>query len=107
MKRDEVKPATVNRGKACLSVMLTKAVAWGYLERNPLEGMENLKETKKRDVDLSPEQAAQLIEALPSTEVKHIVAFGIYSGLRLEAILDLRIEDITYLDSGSDPTVLA
>jgi len=101
MREDGVKPATVNREKAFLSEMLTKAVTWGYLERNLLEGMENLKEPRKRDVDLTPEQAARLIEALPTKEIKNIVAFAIYSGLRLEAILDLRIEDVNFLDSGS------
>ena len=101
MRQEGVKSATVNREKAFLSVMLTKAVAWGYLKRHPLEGMENFKEPKKRDVELTPQQAAKLIEALPTREVKNIVAFAIYSGLRLEAILDLRIEDVVFHDSGS------
>ena len=101
IRQGEVKPATVNREKAFLSIMMIKIVAWGYLERNPLEGMENFKEPKKRDVELTPEQAAQLIEILPTREVKNIVAFAIYSGLRLEAILDLRIEDVVFHDSGS------
>jgi integrase len=101
MRQDGVKPATVNREKAFLSVMLTKAMAWGYLERNTLEGMENFKEPRKRDVELTPEQAARLIEVLPTEEVKNIVAFAIYSGLRLEAILDIKIEDVVFHDPGS------
>jgi len=106
IRQDGVKPATVNREKAFLSVLFTKAVVWGYLDRNSLEGMENFKESKKRDVELNLEQAAQLIEALPTREVKNIVAFAIYSGLRLEAILDLRIKDVNFLNSGSVSRVL-
>ena len=45
--------------KAFLSVLLKKAVTWGYLDINPLEGMESFKEPRKRDVELSPEQAGQ------------------------------------------------
>ncbi len=94
IRQDGVKPASANREKAFLSVLLKKAVTWGYLDINPLEGMESFREPRKRDVEITPEQAANLIEALPSTGVKSIVAFAIYTGLRLEAILDIQIEDI-------------
>ncbi|MBN1225209.1 MAG: site-specific integrase [Candidatus Aminicenantes bacterium] len=104
IRLEGVKPATVNREKAFISVMLSKAMAWGYLKRHPLEGMENFREPKKRDVELTAQQAAKLIEALPTRDVKNIVAFAIYSGLRLEAILDLRIEDIVFYESGSTST---
>ncbi len=106
IRQDGIKPATVNREKAFLSVMLTKAVAWGYLKRNLIKGMEKFKEPKKRDVELTPDQAAQLIEGLPTGEMKNIVAFAIYSGLRLEAILDLKIEDVVFYDLGSISKVL-
>lgn len=101
IRQDGVKPASANREKAFLAVLLKKAVSWGYLDINPLEGMENFKEPRKRDVEVSPEQAALLIEALPTTGVKNIVAFAIYTGLRLEAILDLRIEDVKMNDAVS------
>lgn len=94
VRQDGIKPASANREKAFLSVLLKKAVSWGYLDINPLEGMESFREPRKRDVELSPEQAAKLIEILPTSGVKKIVAFAIYTGLRLEAILDLRIEDV-------------
>ncbi len=98
VRQDGVKPASVNREKAFLSVLLKKSVSWGYLDKNPLDGMESFREPRKRDVEVSPEQAANLIEALPTTGVKSIVAFAIYTGLRLEAILDLQIEDIKIHD---------
>jgi integrase len=101
VREDGVKPATVNREKAFLSVLLKKAVSWGYLDINPLEGMESFKEPRKRDVELSPNQAALLIEALPTKGVKNIVAFAIYTGLRLEAVLNLRIEDLRINDRSS------
>ena len=101
IRQDGIKPASANREKAFLSVLLKKAVSWGYLEYNSLDGMESFREPRKRDVELSPEQAANLIEALPATGIKQIVAFAIYTGLRLEAILDLRIEDIRMHDSTS------
>jgi len=46
------------------------------------------------------------IEPLPTKEIKNIVAFAIYSGLRQEAILDLKIEDVVFYDSGSISRVL-
>ena len=59
-----VSNGTVNREANFVNGMLTKATEREILERNPLDGLKLLKESKRRDVELLPEQARQLIDAL-------------------------------------------
>lgn len=98
MSADGVKPATVNREATMVRTMLNFAVKRGMLDRNPLQGFKLLKEDNKRDVRISPEQVAALIEALPGT-VGDIVEFAVNTGFRKENVLSLRIEQVRFLDT--------
>ena len=97
MDSENVSAATVNREAALLKCMLSKAVEWDLLKNNSLYGMKLFKESGKRDVNLTEEQAKQLIHELPSP-IDDIVEFAIYTGFRLENILELRIESIRFHD---------
>jgi integrase len=93
MEQDKVCSATVNRESSFIRGMLSRAVEWDILGSNPLRGLRLFKEAGKRNVSLSPEQAAQLIEKLPYP-IGDIVEFAIYTGFRRENILSLRLEQI-------------
>jgi len=97
MEKDHVSPATVNKESSFIKRMLTFAVEWEYLTESPLYGLKSLKEPEKRRVELKPEEAEQLINALPEP-ISQIVEFAIYSGFRKENILSLRIEQIKFHD---------
>ena len=84
-----ITPATVNRDVTMLKTMLQKAVVWGYIERNPLYGMEMLQEHNKREVEITPEEIESLARKLTPT-MGDIVRFGAYSSLRLENVIGLR-----------------
>ena len=96
-KGEGITSATVNREKAFLSCMLSCAVEWDLLDRNPLHGLKSFKELEKRDVEISDEQIAALIDLIPAS-VFNIIEFACYTGFRLENILDLRIEEIRFHD---------
>ncbi|MFC1557059.1 tyrosine-type recombinase/integrase [candidate division KSB1 bacterium] len=106
IKSDGVTPATVNREAALLKVMMACAVEWDILDRNPLHKFRLMKEAPKREVRLSVEEAAALLERLPEN-VANIVEFAAYSGLRRENILSLEIENLVFHEeSGTADIVL-
>ncbi|MFC1528800.1 tyrosine-type recombinase/integrase [Candidatus Latescibacterota bacterium] len=96
-KEEGVKSSTVNREKAFLSCMLSCAVEWDLIDHNPLQGLKSFKEPKKRDIDISGEQIAALMNEIPMS-VFNIIEFACYTGFRLENILSLRIEEIQFHD---------
>jgi integrase len=92
--KDGAAPATVNRYTIhVLRVFLEKAVEWDSLEKNPLTGLKPLKENNRRTVDLRPEDIGRLLEHLPE-KIAPIVEWAVYTGMRKESILSLRIEQI-------------
>lgn len=96
-----VSTVTVNKELAFLKCMVSRAMDWGFIENNTLKGMHRLPESGRRDVFLSPEEAAALIRELPEP-VASIVEFAIYFGFRRENILALKIESIRFNnDSGT------
>jgi len=58
-------------------------------------------EAEKRNVYFTTEQAASLLDELPSP-MDSIVEFTIYSGFRKENILDLKIESVRFFDIKPD-----
>lgn len=97
LENDGVCYATVNKEASFIRGMLSRAVEWGTLENNPLQRLRMFRESEKRRVDLTPEQAFELINLLPEPHAK-IVEFAIYSGFRKENILSLQIEQIRFHD---------
>jgi len=79
----------------CWWVLLSCAVNWGDLDKNPLQGMKRFDKGEKRNVVLSPEQAEMLIAELDGP-IADIVEFALYSGMRKSNILNLRIEQIEF-----------
>jgi len=77
--------------------MLNFAVNRGYIDKNPLQGFKLLKESQKREVNISPAQIAQLIYKFP-VSIENIVSFAVYSGIRKENILSLKIDQVRFYD---------
>ena len=65
-KEDKVSNATVNREATVVKTMLNKAVEWDIIERSPLDKFKLLTEAPKRNVDLTPEEAAKHLKNLQS-----------------------------------------
>lgn len=100
MEKDNIKPGSVNREIALISSMLSQASGWGLIQANPILGIRKFKEAPKRQVVLTIEQAEALIESLPHP-VDKIVEFAVYTGFRLENILSLKAEQITFAEDGT------
>ena len=91
--KEDASNATANREAAMIRNMLNRAADWGILQYNPIQGLKLLKEKPKRDVRITVDQARALVSALPSP-LDNIVEFAIYTGLRKENILSLRIDQV-------------
>jgi integrase len=96
-KLDKVANATVNREICMVKAMLNKAVKWHILDNNPLRGLKQLPEAEKRIVQFSTDEIQCLLAALP-VNLKLIVRFAYYTGVRKEEILGLRYRQVHFWD---------
>lgn len=92
-RRCQVSNATVNREVACLKGMLSRAVEWEYIKRNPLHGMRLLKESAIRERYLTPEDAERLIKAA-GKHLRDIIVFALATGMRQSEIFGLTWNDV-------------
>jgi integrase len=97
INQDQVSPATANREISLLRNIISRAVEWEILDRNPLSNYRMMKEADKRDVFITPEQVEKLLDLL-SPALADIVEFAVYTGLRKDNILGLRIEQVMLYD---------
>jgi integrase len=88
-----VRPDTVNRERAILSHLFTKACHWGFIEHNPVLGTEHLPEGNERPRPLTLEEQAQVLSVLP---MRHhpLVHFTLQTGLRLGELRGQRWADV-------------
>ncbi len=96
-----VSNATANREATFIKGVLSRAVEWDVLKYNPLSRLKLLPEAPKREVNLSTEQAKELLQALP-TGVDLIVEFALLTGIRKENILSLKIDQLKLNNSESE-----
>ena len=91
---DVVKKSTINRELACLRKILAKAVDWGYLIKNPMNGLKLFSEKDNlKERILSREEEIRLLEA-SSGHLKSILIFALNTGMRRGEILNLKWNQI-------------
>jgi integrase len=82
------KPATVNREITTFKTIFNKAIRNGKAERNPAQGVRQLKENNVRDRILSPDEYARLL-AHCQAHLKPIVKLAYHTAMRRGEILNL------------------
>jgi integrase len=92
-RKEEASKATVNREVACLKGILSRAVEWDNIEKNPLVGLRLLKEAPIMERYLTSEEAERLIEASRS-HLRDIVIFALATGMRKSEIFGLTWNDV-------------
>lgn len=113
---DQLRPAqrprqlsdrTVRHYYDTLSFMLTKAVQWEFLTRNPMEKVDRPKVRKKPLKVLDDDQAVQLLRCLSLEEslpFRCSVLLALLCGLRLGEVDALRLQDVNWADCSIDIT---
>lgn len=87
-QRKPTKPATVNRELTTFKTIFNKAGRNGKAERNPAQGVRQLKENNARDRILSQEEYALLLAHCPA-HLKPIVKLAYHTAMRRGEILNL------------------
>jgi len=97
--REGVRPSTVNREMSIIRHLLSLAVRWGYIEKNPLQGLGSLKENNSdRWTYLTKEEFGRLQKAI-NPIYRDLLVFLTYTGLRLGDALRLLWGDVN-LETG-------
>jgi integrase len=87
-RKKPTKPATVNRELTTFKTIFNKAVRNDKAERNPAQGVKQLKENNVRDRILSPEEYTRLLAHCPA-HLKAIVKMAYHTAMRRGEILNL------------------
>ncbi len=100
--QEDVTPATVNRELSLLRHLFNKAIEWGYLNKNPMQGVKLLKEPPGRTRYLRTEEIERLLDVIDSfpgdikSYLKPVALIALHTGLRKKEILQLKWKDIYF-----------
>lgn len=98
MVRKGFADAKIGRDVRVARMFFRKAVQWGMIEGNPFADVKAAPQTSKVPKRfITPEEAAQLIEAAPDADWRCIIALARYGGLRCPSeVLKVRWEDVDW-----------
>jgi site-specific recombinase XerD len=85
--------STINREVACLKCILSRAVEWEYIEKNPIQGLRMLKEPPPLERYLTKEEAERLIAVSP-LYLRDIIIFALGTGVRKSEMFNLKWDDV-------------
>ena len=88
MRREKVKPATVNRELACFKHMFNLAIGWDKAEDNPVKKVKLFKEVNQMMRILSAEEEEKLMKCA-SLSLKPVLVTALATGMRIGEILEL------------------
>jgi len=94
-RKEELKPASVNRELGLLKNMFTKAVEWGKLNENPSRRAKRLKGEVKRVRFLMSDEIQTLLSNCPD-HLKPIVTVALHTGMRKGELLGLKWDQVNF-----------
>ena len=94
-RKEEVKPASVNRELALLKHLYSKAIEWGKVKENPTKKVKLLKGEVKRVRFLMPEEIQRLLSNCPD-RLKPILIVAVHTGMRKGEIESLQWDQVNF-----------
>lgn len=94
-RKNEVKPASVNREIACLKTIFNKAILWGMTKDNPVRGIKTLHENNERVRYLERDEIPKLL-AECAEHLRPIVITALNTGMRQGEIFRLEWDVIDF-----------
>ena len=93
LRRGGSSPGSVNRYRSRLSSVMNRAIAWGYVEKNPVRMIGRLKEEKLPDRYLLPDEFQALLAACDE-QLRALVHLAAVTGMRRGELLSLCHDDV-------------
>lgn len=91
----EVSPTTCNINISTLKSIFNIGIKFGWCVHNPVKGIAKLKIPQKERLCLSEKEIEKLLKEVgKDTVMKNIILFGLFTGCRLNEILNLQWKDI-------------
>jgi len=90
---------TINREVEVLRAMLSKAVKWDYLAKNPARNVEDYDEDNKRERFLTKQEIRRVLRATKTSEsmlLRAAVYLALETGMRKRELLGLRWSDVNF-----------
>ena len=97
--KSPLSPSTINREVEIIRSMLSKAVRWNFLGKNPACQVEDYDEDNKRERFLSNEEMRRLLRATKKSNLpilRAAVYLALQTGMRKGELLNLRWTDINF-----------
>ena len=94
-RKEEVRPASVNREIALLKHMYSKAIEWSKVKESPAKKVKLLKGEVKRVRFLIPEEIQRLVSNC-ADHLKPIVTVALHTGMRKGELLKLRWDQVNF-----------
>lgn len=94
-----VSRTTINRQVEILRAMLSKAVRWGYLMKNPAAQVEDFDEDNKRERFLSSDEIRALLRATKKSDspiLRPVVYLALQTGMRKGELLNLHWGNVNF-----------
>ncbi len=88
--------ATVNKNIRTLKASLSRAVKRGYLRKNPVSGVQQVREYEKEIRVLSTGEVEKLLEACLSEHWEAFISLAVTTGMRRGEMLALRWQDVDF-----------
>lgn len=77
-----------------LKAMYNKAMAWGYIEKNPFAKIRLPKKQELKPMFLSEAEVRSIIGHITNVTISEVVNFGFYTGCRLNEIMKLKWKNV-------------
>ena len=91
----EVSPTTCNINVNILKSIFNIGIKFGWCLHNPVKGIKKIKIPQKEKLSMSDKEIEKLLKEVgKDTAMKNIILFGLYTGCRLNEILNLQWKDI-------------
>jgi site-specific recombinase XerD len=91
----EVSPTTCNININTLKSIFNIGIKFGWCVHNPVKGIKKIKIPQKERLSMSDKEISMLLQEVgKDTTMRNIILFGLYTGCRLNEILNLQWKDI-------------
>lgn len=94
-RKEEVKPATVNRELALIKHLYTKAIEWGRCKESPARKVKLMRGETKRMRFLTPEEIQKLLSNCPGHLIP-LVTIAVHTGMRKGELLGLQWPQVNF-----------